>query len=57
VIIFLFLSVLFNILICLELVMPQISGLEALKEGTFSVDLETTISDMLLVIKKHGSTT
>jgi chromosome segregation ATPase len=34
-----------------ELVMPQISGLEALKEGTFSVDLETTISDMLLVIK------
>jgi len=34
-----------------ELIMPQISGLEALKEGTFSVDLEKTISDMLLVIK------
>jgi chromosome segregation ATPase len=34
-----------------ELVMPQISGLEALKEGTFTVDLEKTISNMLLVIK------
>ncbi|MBF0450776.1 MAG: hypothetical protein HQK75_08755 [Candidatus Magnetomorum sp.] len=34
-----------------DLVMPQISGLEVLKEGTFSVDLEKTISDMLLVIK------
>jgi len=34
-----------------DLVMPQISGLEALKEGTFTVDLEKTISDMLLVIK------
>jgi len=34
-----------------EMVLPQISGLEALKEGTFNVDLEKTISDMLLVIK------
>jgi len=34
-----------------ELVIPHVSGLETLKEGTFTVDLEKTISDMLLVIK------
>ena len=34
-----------------EVILPQVSGLEALKEGTFNVDLEKTISYMLLVIK------
>jgi len=33
-------------------ILPEIKGLEILKEGTYAVDLEQTISDMLLVIKK-----
>ena len=35
-----------------EVILPEIKGLEILKEGTYAVDLEKTISDMLLVIKK-----
>jgi chromosome segregation ATPase len=35
-----------------EAIMPEIKGLEILKEGTYAVDLEKTISDMLAVIKK-----
>jgi len=33
-------------------IMPEIKGLEILKEGTYAVDLEKTISDMLAVIEK-----
>ncbi|MBW2104733.1 MAG: hypothetical protein JRI26_01600, partial [Deltaproteobacteria bacterium] len=35
-----------------EAIMPKIKGLEILKEGTYAVDLEKTISDMLAVIEK-----
>jgi len=35
-----------------EAIMPEIKGLEILKEGTYAVDLEKTISDMLAVIEK-----
>ena len=35
-----------------EAIMPKIKGLEILKEGTYAVDLEKTISDMIAVIEK-----
>jgi len=35
-----------------EAIMPEVKGLEILKEGTYAVDLEKTISDMLAVINK-----
>ena len=35
-----------------EAIMPEIKGLEILKEGTYAVDLEKTISDMFAVITK-----
>ena len=35
-----------------EAIMPEIKGLEILKEGTYAVDLEKTISDMIAVIEK-----
>jgi len=35
-----------------EAIMPEIKGLEILKEGTYAVDLEKTISDMITVIEK-----
>jgi chromosome segregation ATPase len=35
-----------------EAIMSEIKGLEILKEGTYAVDLEKTISDMLAVIEK-----
>ncbi len=34
-----------------EATMPRIKGLEILKEGVFTVDLEKTINDMFMVIK------
>ena len=34
-----------------ETVIPRIKGLEALKEGVFTVDVEKTITDMFMVIK------
>nr|WCC90972.1 magnetosome protein Mad25-2 [Desulfobacteraceae bacterium] len=35
--------------------LPQIKGLELLKDGTYTIDLEKTISDMLVVIKNMES--
>ncbi|CAN2050732.1 Mad25 [Candidatus Magnetomoraceae bacterium gMMP-1] len=35
-----------------DAIMPEIKGLEILKEGTYAVDLENTISNMLGIIKK-----
>ncbi len=35
-----------------EALIPQIKGLEVLKEGGYAVDLEKTINDMFMVIKK-----
>lgn len=37
--------------VCEEAVLPEIRGLEILKEGTYAVDLDKRISDMLGVIK------
>lgn len=37
--------------VCEEAVFPEIRGLEILKEGTYAVDLDKRISDMLGVIK------
>jgi len=34
-----------------QMIMPQLKGLELLQDGTYTIDLEKTISDMLVVIK------
>lgn len=35
-----------------EAIMPEIKGLDILKEGTYAIDIEKTISDMIAVIQK-----
>jgi hypothetical protein len=38
-----------------EAIMPKMKGLDILKEGIYTVDLEKTINDMFLVIKNMES--